>query len=271
LRKNFANIKGWYSVDKVDAKLLARQIDAYCAANSISKAEFSKHTGISTATLSQWRKGQYTPSEKNIAAIEAYLGMPIEALIGGKPAAPSFVSQDDELSSRFKLLDEHGRDAILALLACEETRMARESKTNTVDSDNIVTIRHYFSSPAAGFSGMEAGEDYEDIPLPDGAPRNADYCITVSGDSMEPYFPSGSLAYVLRDAPISDFDVGIFLVDGSTYIKQLCRGYNGEIYLLSANPARESANITIRPGGNQRLEYRGKVIVTKKLPQPVYG
>lgn len=71
---------------KVDTQLLVKQIELYCASNRISKGEFSDNTGISSATLSQWRKGQYGPSEKSIKAIEDYLGMPIEALLYGHPS-----------------------------------------------------------------------------------------------------------------------------------------------------------------------------------------
>ena len=71
---------------EIDYRLLARQIDAYCASNGIRKADFFSATGISAASLSQWRTGVHTPSEDKIAAIEAYTNMPIEALIYGHPS-----------------------------------------------------------------------------------------------------------------------------------------------------------------------------------------
>lgn len=71
---------------KVDAKLLARQIDTFCMANRIAKSDFFSHTGISSATLSQWRNGLYEPSEKSIQAIEEFVGFPIEDLLYGHPA-----------------------------------------------------------------------------------------------------------------------------------------------------------------------------------------
>ena len=47
-------------------------------------------------------------------------------------------------------------------------------------------------------------------------PKNADYCLTVSGDSMEPYIKDGQLVYVERDAELDTFDVGVFSVNGAT-------------------------------------------------------
>lgn len=269
---------------EIDAALLARQIDAYCAANGIQKQEFTDQTGISTATLSQWRKGKYKPGQKSISIIEDFTNMPIDALLYGHPSKVLFgdsldtkkaPTTDDErdygdISVRFEALDQHGRDALLALLEVEELRMRRSAERDVAEIVPIRTIRHYFEGPAAGVNGLVDGEDYEDIPLPVGAPEDADYCLTVSGDSMEPYFADGDMVYVKRDVPLRDFEVGVFAVDGATYIKQFCRGFYGETYLLSANPKRESSNITIKPDGNQSCVCQGKVITNKKLPQPIY-
>lgn len=86
-------------MEKIDPKKLARQIDAYLAYNAIQKSEFIKRTGISSATLSQWRNGKYAPSTKSIEAIENYTDMPIIALLNGHPPAstlfPSPTISDD--------------------------------------------------------------------------------------------------------------------------------------------------------------------------------
>lgn len=89
---------------KIDAKLLARQIDAYCAKYGITKSEFSKRTGISTATLSQWRNGLYDPSEKSINAIEMFTGFPIEVLLYGHPSDRASFEPDpvDEFTATVK-------------------------------------------------------------------------------------------------------------------------------------------------------------------------
>lgn len=131
-------------------------------------------------------------------------------------------------------------------------------------------IKHYLVPAAAGYASPIEGEDYEEIPLPPGAPANADYCITVSGDSMAPYIKDGELVYVKQGAPLREFEPGIFFVDGDVFCKQWCPGYAGETYLLSANPKREDANITIWKDSGRNCVYFGKVLLNKKLPQPSY-
>ncbi len=244
----------------------------------MTKVHIAAALGRTPTIIQDWKnpKKNASPSNEQIAIIARILETTPEYLCGDTddPSPVSVERYGDvpvTIAARISALDDHGREAILALLACEEARMARDAEKFSEEPEKVVKlIRHYFSSPAAGVGGMEAGEDYEDIPLPDDAPQNADYCLTVSGDSMEPYIADGSMVYVLRDAPLSDFDVGVFLVDGVAYIKQYCPSYTGEQYLLSANPKRKDANITIHPTGNQSFEYKGKVIMKKKLPQPVY-
>ena len=74
-----------------DGKSLATLSDTYCFENQITKKQFSRDTGISSATLSQWRTGQYTPSQKNIRQLEEYFGVSIDEFMAGnyKEKSPS--------------------------------------------------------------------------------------------------------------------------------------------------------------------------------------
>jgi phage repressor protein C with HTH and peptisase S24 domain len=87
---------------------------------------------------------------------------------------------------------------------------------------------------------------------------------------MEPYIPDGSLAFVQRGAQLQEFDVGIFFVDGDVFCKQWCVDYAGTLHLLSANPAREDANISIPKDAGRNCVCFGKVLLREKLPEPVY-
>lgn len=48
----------------------------------ITDYEVSKQTGISTATLSNWRNGNYEPKLDKRLAIARYFGVNLEQLIG---------------------------------------------------------------------------------------------------------------------------------------------------------------------------------------------
>lgn len=63
----------------IDGKTLAMVIDTYCLIEkTATKDDFCAATGISSATLSQWRTGKYDPSKKKVENIERHVGMPID-------------------------------------------------------------------------------------------------------------------------------------------------------------------------------------------------
>ena len=240
------------TVERIKAVLKERKI----AVSALEKA-----CGMSNAYISQLKKGSI-PADK-LFSVADYLHVSPRWLALGDDA----VEYQSEIEKNYESLDKHGRQVVDAVLSAEVERC----KQNRAEVDKVTYIRHYLSSPAAGVNGMVSGEDYEDIPLPADAPSGADFCLTVSGDSMEPFIRDGDMVYVKADDPISDFDVGVFCVDGCTYVKQLCRGYDGTVYLLSANPLREGANITVRRDSTSSLVCFGRVMLRRKLPQPRYN
>ena len=54
---------------------IARIIDSELASRGIAKTEFYEQSGISSATLSQWRTGKYDPTADKIAKAEKCLGI----------------------------------------------------------------------------------------------------------------------------------------------------------------------------------------------------
>ena len=59
----------------MDGITAARIVDSELASRGISKADFYVGSGISSATLSQWRTGKYDPTPDKLAKAEQYLGI----------------------------------------------------------------------------------------------------------------------------------------------------------------------------------------------------
>ena len=66
------------------------------------------------------------------------------------------------------------------------------------------------------------------------APEKTDFGIRISGDSMEPMYHTGDVAWVHKQDSISNVEIGIFYLNGNTYIKELHDGPDG-VYLVSLN------------------------------------
>ena len=78
-------------------------------------------------------------------------------------------------------------------------------------------------------------------------PKSASYAIRIQGDSMEPAFHDGGIAFVNHDA-LDNGDIGVFCVDGGTVIKQY---YHDPLGMTSgnryvSNPASGLASIRSR-------------------------
>ena len=175
-----------------------------------------------------------------------------------------------KLDKKYAALDDYGRRVVDLVIDAETERVQAQAKAPEAVVVDLGTIRRYLSRPAAGPGGMVEGEDYEDIPRTADMPEEADFCVVVSGDSMEPYIKDGQTVFVSETAAIEPLEVGVWSVDGAAYVKMYYPLDDGGLMLLSANPDREASNLHIRPGGNQSVQYFGKVLGIKKLPLPVY-
>lgn len=235
----------------------------------LSQKFVSIELSVSAPTVSEWESGRKTPSIDNYIKLSELYGYGIDYLLGREATKnkkdPALSSEALRLAHDYDSFGDYGRRALRAVADIEIERTSAE--TPVVD---LGTIRHYRGRPAAGVGGLVEGEDYDDIPRTAETPKNADYCLTVSGDSMEPYIKDGQTIYVERDAEIQPLDVGVFAVNGDVYVKQYAPGYLGELYLLSANPARQDANKIIPPDSTDTVRYYGKVILPTRLPRPEY-
>jgi SOS-response transcriptional repressor LexA len=223
----------------------------------------------SSGSVSAWKNGTM-PQKKTIEKIASYFGITTEELLGEfipeKQKVPSGMD-DAPIMRIYSALNDAGRAELERYgnyLTAQDVYQRKEAEKH------IEYIRHYIVPAAAGYASPIEGEDYELIPLDPKAPRGADYCISISGDSMEPYIHDGELAYVKRGADMQPFDVGVFFVDGDVLCKQYCVDSFRNLYLLSANPAREDANRTITADSGSSVVCYGKVLLRHRLPQPVY-
>ena len=143
-------------------------------------------------------------------------------------------------------LDRYGRAAVRGVLDAELERMAAMEELLNEDPDREPKVINLYVEPsAAGIAAPVAGTDYEPYQLRPDDPPGAAYAVRIQGNSMEPYFPNGSVVFVNHDA-LRDGDVGIFCVDGGT----VCKQYHydpvlGMTYLFSLNRRRDDADVVL--------------------------
>lgn len=95
----------------------------------------------------------------------------------------------------------------------------------------MIRLPCYLEPVSAGTGSFLGTETTEDILVKDTPEaEKADYVITVTGDSMEPRFHDGDHVLVHNQGTVDVGDIGIFVINGDAYIKEL-----GEGKLISLN------------------------------------
>jgi len=186
-----------------------------------------------------------------------------------KQKAPSLSDEAMKVARDYSDLDHYGKQAVRDLIGTEKTRCEDDRRflNDTQLPPEPLFVNLYSEPSAAGIAVPTMGKDYVPYELKPGDPKGAAYAVRVQGDSMEPAFHDGDIAFVNHDA-LSNGDVGIFCVDGGTVIKQYYHDPLGMTYLFSLNRSRADADVLINPTSNQTVVCQGRVITSKRYPLP---
>ena len=113
-------------------------------------------------------------------------------------------------------------------------------------------------------------EEYTLLPRSADMPHNADLCLRLDNDCMEPFIKAGALVWIDgHDAP-EETQPGLFYYRGRVLCRQWCEDSTGTLHLLCANPGREGENLSLTGADKAACLCLGRVILDRKLPMPVY-
>ncbi len=134
----------------------------------------------------------------------------------------------------------------------EITDVVAEFVNDTPRTENILIP--FYSQPASAGLGTylfdTADGEWVNIPKTE-ISQNADFLLEVRGDSMSPKFCDGDKVLIKSTHSIREGEIGIFIVDGESYIKQM-----GKNKLISLN--KKYQNIPLREYNDCRCV--GKVL-----------
>ena len=196
--------------------------------NGMTKAALAKESGIPYTTLDSMLKRETdTARLTTVFRIAKALGTSVEALVFDEAKEPELSPEEKRILSLYGLLDSRGRSTVLSLL--------EQEADNSAENDPKRAFLPVFEAPAAAGAPLPVlTEEYSAEPRP-ATPAGASFAIRISGDSMEPLFSNGDLAYVEQTEEIAPGQIGVFLLNGESLIKEFSRR-EGETYLVSLNP-----------------------------------
>ncbi len=157
-----------------------------------------------------------------------------------------FSSSERQIIKKYRTLDEHGKKIVNFTLNEEYERCIY------IEKPPVIELPFSLLKASAGSGDWLDDEQFDTISVQDKPEaRKADIVIEVDGDSMLPEYANGDKVFVRLQPSIFENEIGIFIVNGSGFIKKMGKGE-----LISTNP--EFDNIPIYD--YTELRCVGKVI-----------
>lgn len=250
------------------------RVRTYRKAKGLTQESLAKAIGVSKTTITGYELGYREPDVEKIKLLSDALGVTGDDLLNTgfskTKKAPSISDEAMRMARDYDKLDNWGRQAVRDLTDTELARMEDEARfMNGATLEEEPKIINLYAEPAAaGIAVPTMGVDFEPYTLKPDDPQGAAFAVRLQGDSMEPYFPDGSIVFVNHDAMVNG-DIGIFCVDSGTVCKQYYRDPLGMVYLFSLNRNRSDADVILGPSSNRTLICQGRVITKRRFPIPM--
>ncbi len=237
---------------------LYETIRSLCVSRGITPGKLCSELEIPRSMLSDLKMGRKKSlSASNISKIARYFDVSADVLLGGEPAGTAPPSG----AERAALSDEGVHIGTLFDRADEKDRLLTHSVLDKYAEAGTITAIRAKSRNAGGFVEFDVYDEpaaaglgnYLDAPKAQReqfpsviVPRGADFGIRVSGRSMEPAVADGSTVFVRQTVSVEPGRIGIFVLNGAAYCKQLIVDRaRMEVRLHSLNP--EYADIVVQP------------------------
>ncbi|HDG3857592.1 TPA: helix-turn-helix domain-containing protein [Staphylococcus aureus] len=227
---------------------------------------YQKKLGISLSksTLSQYINDVQSPDQDRIYLLSKTLNVGEAWLMGydvDSYRVPDEERQDETIMSKinniFSQLTPPRQENVLNYA---NEQLDEQNKVTSIDGYKESKLVSYI---ACGATGAGIGEELYDGILheevffkEDETPSNADFCILVNGDSMEPMLKQGTYAFIKKEDSIKDGTIALVVLDGVSLIKRvdICEDY---INLVSLNPKYDD----IKVASFSDIKVMGKVVL----------
>ncbi len=214
----------------------------------ISRSQLAKQLGVTPSAVANYENGISAPKMELMPKLFQALKCDANYLFmeNDRPADTYSVDEVD-LIEQYRTLDEFGKNAVKHSLEHEYIRCHSPIRVPMID------LPFFQFAPSAGtgvYVPDEVDMAYVSVPQTKQA-RQADYVLQVNGKSMEPEYMDGSCVLVKKQESVNPGEIGIFVVDGESYIKEFRANH-----LHSLNPEYGDIDLT----EDQYVQCMGKVI-----------
>jgi putative transcriptional regulator len=205
----------------------------------LTQKDIADQLGISYQAYSAWERGIKTPSREKVKLLEQILNV------------PKGYFTEVEIVRLYNSLSDDAKDQALSYV---RNLVQKEQCKKVVSISAKLYEYHVYEQMSAGIgSSVYNDQNYDTVYFNEELAH--DFASWISGDSMEPKYPNGSVA-LIRETGF-DYDGAVYAVvwNSQTFIKKVYREENG-LRLVSIN--KDYKNIQIPYNENPRIV--GKIV-----------
>lgn len=210
--------------------VVGKMIRYFLTQEKMTMKELGNKLGKTESTVSKWVSGASTPMAKDLSAMTFIFNTDINTLMyGGEQNSSTILTLITETSAKL----EPSRQEKVYNFAKNEL----EEQNAYVECDNkIQSLQKYremisqaeeqaeidwYGCASAG-TGEFIFDNKEIITLPKKQiPLEADFCLTVNGDSMEPLIHDQDYIFVSKQNTLFNGTIGVVIVNGEAFIKKI--------------------------------------------------
>ena len=183
---------------------------------------------ITSKAVWAWEKGIAEPSAGTFLQVCRILNIPdcIEEFFGENPNNPLSILNDDGKA----LVRQY-----ISSLTSPVSYLKEKKNASAAEKHNMRSIRLYDLRVSAGTGNFADSDQYAEIEVNEETAGDADFAVTISGDSMMPRFKDHQTVFVHEQSTLESGEIGIFYLNDNVYIKKFQNDRDG-LYLLSLNP-----------------------------------
>lgn len=250
-------------------------INAIKKEKGLTNAQISSMSGVTLSTLDKITSGvNKNPKFDTLQAICRVLGCTLNDFADTSQEiknAPSDLSEEaKKIAKDYDRLTDHGKGAVRLIMEYEGKAEITATPKQPVGHPKVIPLPkvkrshgftevEVFDEPAAAGLGnpIETPPSHMEQYPSDYVPTKTNFGVLISGDSMEPKIPNGSTVFLQATPVLDNGEIGIFVLDGKSYCKQLKKDEESqEVKLHSLNP--EYKDIEIPPF--TELKVLGRVL-----------
>lgn len=190
----------------------------------MQQAEVADHLHMTGASVSNWEKDANVPDMETLFKLCNLYDVTLDELTGFTTTTYRSLSMSErQLVEQYRKLDPHGLQMVGSVMKLEVERMQAEADRK---ARGIVQLRDFFMPASAGIGEyLPEGDNFQWLSVyqtPE--TERADLIVHVSGDSMRPTLKDGDRLLVQQTETLAVGELGVFLVNGEGYVKELGKG-----------------------------------------------